>query len=269
MALNITQVLPFITAQQPVITPNSAPIITLLQFNLCCPHNDDHQRIIDFINRRQPDLVVFSEVNQSWKQAIETGLIDYPYRKVQATDDGVALFSRLPLSDIQVKFFGPTQRPRLQAVVEKGEKRILIIAAHPIVPKWLTIRNAEFDAIARDARMSSLPVVVAGDMNCTQFSFYWDKFLSDSGLHDSQLGYGIQPSWPSEFPFTPFLPLDHYLLSDELTSVRNQTGPFIGSDHLPVYVEIAISAQPSRLDADKDAGAPRTYSSLLVARPFY
>lgn len=37
------------------------------------------------------------------------------------------------------------------------------------------------------------------------------------------------------------LPLDHFLVSHDLTFSSRQVGPFIGSDHYPVVVELARS----------------------------
>jgi len=59
-------------------------------------------------------------------------------------------------------------------------------------------------------------------------------------LKDSSLGWGIQPTWPAMFlPLR--IPIDHCLVSPDLKIVRRKIGRDIGSDHLPLLVDLGLS----------------------------
>ncbi len=41
------------------------------------------------------------------------------------------------------------------------------------------------------------------------------------------------------------LPLDHCLVSDEILVANRRVGPFVGSDHFPVVVDLVLKKPPS------------------------
>jgi endonuclease/exonuclease/phosphatase (EEP) superfamily protein YafD len=59
-------------------------------------------------------------------------------------------------------------------------------------------------------------------------------------LVNSQRGYGLAATWPTR-PLT-LVPLDHMLHSDSLTTVARDIGPDLGSDHLPLTVEVSVAS---------------------------
>jgi endonuclease/exonuclease/phosphatase (EEP) superfamily protein YafD len=96
-------------------------------------------------------------------------------------------------------------------------------------------------------------LIVVGDLNTSPWSAEFMTLTKKTGLRDSQLGYGLQPSWPMLLPYfgvntqpnllTQLLqvPIDHVLVSEQIQVFSRHTGPFIGSDHLPVTVELGWS----------------------------
>jgi endonuclease/exonuclease/phosphatase (EEP) superfamily protein YafD len=79
--------------------------------------------------------------------------------------------------------------------------------------------------------------VIVGDFNATPFSAIFRTVEDLSGTQNSGHGLGFFPTWPS---FAPLLPLDHLLVSGDISALKKQTGSSIGSDHLPVTTEIAF-----------------------------
>jgi len=71
---------------------------------------------------------------------------------------------------------------------------------------------------------------------------YFPQFLSKTGTYDSMQGFGLQPSWPSIFPFYPFLliGIDHILPTPQFACIKREVGTLPGSDHFPVYAELQI-----------------------------
>ena len=58
-------------------------------------------------------------------------------------------------------------------------------------------------------------------------------------LLPSRLGFGVQATWPSVYRIPPMMiPIDHCLVSPDVRVVGRRVGPHIGSDHLPVIVEL-------------------------------
>ena len=56
---------------------------------------------------------------------------------------------------------------------------------------------------------------------------------------DIKIITGLQPTWPAGNPLL-ITPIDHFLISKNLTVIHRYTGPDIGSDHYPVTMEIAF-----------------------------
>jgi endonuclease/exonuclease/phosphatase (EEP) superfamily protein YafD len=62
-------------------------------------------------------------------------------------------------------------------------------------------------------------------------------FLATTGLKDSRVGFGWQPTWPTG-SMSLRIPIDHVLVEPDLVVLERQVGPDIGSDHLPVRVRL-------------------------------
>ena len=61
-------------------------------------------------------------------------------------------------------------------------------------------------------------------------------------MHDSfrEAAIGLGATWPANAaPWPPLLRLDYVWHSDGLRAVSAETGPHLGSDHLPLVVTLA------------------------------
>jgi endonuclease/exonuclease/phosphatase (EEP) superfamily protein YafD len=217
-------------------------LISLVQMNVWGGRNRDYDRAVKAIRENNPDIVGVSEVTQGWINALRAALPDYPFVIADPHYGGVALFSRFPLIDPQVKHFGKIMRPRIQSQVKIGDQEITIIFVHTVTPvkkAGLSFRNRELMQIAEDVRACSNPVIVAGDLNCSPWSSYFSDFIHNAGLHDTEQGFGAQCSWNAWYP-VPFIPIDHCLISNDFVTLQRHVGSRTGSDHLPVYVQIGL-----------------------------
>lgn len=68
---------------------------------------------------------------------------------------------------------------------------------------------------------------------------FFRRLLARSGLIDTLRGRGYQPTWPGHF-VPLWIPLDHCLVSPDLTVLDRRVGPHVGSDHRPVIVDLAF-----------------------------
>ena len=240
VGLNLAPMLPFYNGAGDG-QPKSATV-KILSLNLWGKHNDDFERTFSLIRSRKPDIVCFNEITPAWTKEAKSRLQDYPVRLIDSWSGGNAVFSKLPLRAMRDKTH--IQRFNIRAEVNLGAQKLALFACHPPSPfprkKRFQQRNDEFGYLAEDLSKTKQPAVVIGDLNCTPWSPYFSELIVRSGLRDSAVGKGIQPSWTTHLQVPPLLPIDHCLVSQNISVIKREIGPNVGSDHLPVYVELGI-----------------------------
>jgi endonuclease/exonuclease/phosphatase (EEP) superfamily protein YafD len=219
--------------------------LDVMAANVYGDRNHQYDRLIALVHQRQPQVLCLEEVNPGWLAVLRKRLTDYPYSLSQATYGGTAIFSKLPIEQTS----NATSKYGVEGQLEWNGKHVVVVAEHPPAPyraeSWRR-RNKEFLRLVQDVGASSLPVVLAGDFNSTPWSWYFQRFVADAGLHDSETGQGLQPTWSAYMPL-PLVPIDHCLYTDQFTTIKREIGPDIGSDHLPLLVELGL-----RKSAPKD-----------------
>lgn len=240
VGINLAPMFPFYSEAR-VSEPNTAAV-KILSLNLWGKHNDDFERTFTLIQSRNPDIVCFNEITPKWSKEAKSRLKDYPVRLIDSWSGGNAVFSKLPLKAMRDS--AHVQRFNIRAEVSLGSEKLALFACHPPSPfpreKRFQQRNAEFDYLAEDLVNTKQPAVVIGDLNCTPWSPYFSELIRRSGMRDSAVGKGIQPSWTTHLQVPPLLPIDHCLVSQNISVIKREIGPNVGSDHLPVYVELGI-----------------------------
>ena len=94
--------------------------------------------------------------------------------------------------------------------------------------------------VIQQYRCHGSPLLIVGDLNTTSFAPVFGELTEQLNLKDSRQGFGLQPSWPATSVSPLMITLDHVLVSPEIQVINRKTGNHVGSDHLPVYVEIAL-----------------------------
>ncbi len=77
---------------------------------------------------------------------------------------------------------------------------------------------------------------VAGDFNSTPWSWPVRRLLNSTDLLNSQIGFGLQPSFSADTNLLLRVPIDHLFHSPALEVTDRQLGPRLGSDHFPLIV---------------------------------
>lgn len=207
--------------------------------------NTAHGRLLDYLRRRRPDLVAILELTPAWAEAL--GDLDdlYPHRLVEPRPDnfGVAVLSRWPFNTAEVKAFGITPYPNAIVLVQpEGRPSFRFVATHPYPPVNAEASRrlrTQLAGLATFLASSGPPTVVAGDLNATPWSVPFRDFVTTTGLRDSSLGLGLQPTWNARL-WLPRIPIDHILVPPGTTVLHRSLGPDVGSDHLPVEAEIIL-----------------------------
>ncbi len=206
--------------------------------------NRDFDAVLDLIRRDKPAVIFLMEVTPAWIEALKVLHKEYPYEQVMPKHDsaGIALYSHYKIVDLEVKKLSQVGLPTLVAGIELPGGRLTLLATHPASPGSAANfrdRNLQLAEVAQLARERSGPVMLVGDMNTTSWSPYFQDMLRVSGLRDSRYGFGVEPTWPW-FPLPLRIPIDHCLVSPEVTVLNRRVGPAVGSDHRPILVDFAL-----------------------------
>lgn len=212
--------------------------------------NRDYQRTFDYIRAKNPDVLVLLEVTPAWGAALRELQPHYAYSWVMPTGmrSGMAMFSHeQPLAAREVDL-GNTGERSLVLTLATRDGPIAVLGTHlywPLGPDNARVRNAQLASIARVAREVREPLLVAGDLNVTPFSPYFQAMLRDGQLRSCN-GGRLTPTWPARVPFL-FIQIDHCLAGSGVAVERFATGPYLGSDHYPIEMEVRVaSAAPAR-----------------------
>jgi endonuclease/exonuclease/phosphatase (EEP) superfamily protein YafD len=244
--LNAGLIVPFYFGGAPAPPRDEAPRLRVLSFNVWAG-NHDCQRIIEYVKEVDPDVAVFFEVNGRWARALEGLEERWPHFKIKALDSpfGVALFSRVPLDVARFDYLS-NGCPVVVAKARAGDTPVTIFGVHtanPVVPLRAVLRDEQFAALAELVIAEPGPKVVIGDFNITSWSPAFHDLVARTGLRDSRAGFGVQPTFPAAISPLPGIPIDHCLVSPEVTVAKREIGPDVGSDHLPLIVELSLAGE--------------------------
>lgn len=221
--------------------PSEAVTIRVLVLNVHTS-TSSFDRVRRLIADENPDVIGLLEVDERWLAAIAPAVAGYAGRIEKARPDnfGVALYARGSLVGSVVEL--GSQLPSVTADVMLAGARFGVILTHPIPPvsaAALAQHEAQLDAVGDVARTTTAPLVVMGDFNATPWSRPFRRLLGTSGLCDSRAGFGVQATFPASSHLVR-IPIDHLLASCSVGVKQRRIGPDVGSDHLPVIVDLAF-----------------------------
>ncbi len=216
--------------------------LSILVLNLDA-RNDDYEAVADLIREREPDVLGALELTPAWLTALEEPLRAYTSRRLEVREGayGAGIFSRLELRDDEVVFPAGPEYPLLLGTVKAGSGPARLALIHPRVPG--TPGDAEahetlIEAAGRAVAAAKSGAVI-GDLNTTPWSARYRKLVDEVGLDDTRAGYGLEATWPAFLPGFLRIPIDHVLTTPDLAATGREVGPNVGSDHLPVWVELS------------------------------
>ena len=246
-------------AQSP---PDSGQTFRLVSINVL-KASEAHEKVRGFMTSSDADVILLMEVNQRWLDAVAPDTNAYPYRVEAPRDDnfGIACYSRLPLTETSLEYFGAARVPTIVGQLHIGDRQATFVGTHPIPPHLMEApeRNEQLQLLGEYLAKREGPEIVIGDLNTTPWNSHFRQLQRAANLHDSSAGRGYQPTWPANWmakvrrrPGTgsqgiwPIesrlfkIPIDHCLHSPEITTIDRQVGPYVGSDHLPIVVDLSL-----------------------------
>lgn len=219
--------------------------VRILQANILTS-NTDPVPLMELVAREQPDVIVLQEPNARWLDALALLTNAYPVFAAEPREDnfGAAIFCKSHARSAEIIHFSDAERaPSTRARLEINGRMLTVVGTHPLAPcsayAWQG-RNRYTLELARLLRDTEGARAVTGDFNNTPWSSYFQSFLKTSQLLDSAQGRAPQPTWPTFTPPFARIPLDHCLTSADVQVTDRRLGPYIGSDHLPLIIDLVF-----------------------------
>ena len=234
-------------------TQNSQEI-KIVHFNVLTS-NQDYQRTKEYIEEKNPDIISLNEVNQNWVDNMNLSQ-KYKYSVMEIREDnfGIALFSKIELINPRIEYFGDAKLPSAAAEINVRDKEVSVLATHPLPPvnrSGFEYRDNQLASIIQNRNSFKPSMILIGDLNTTSWSYGFQNLLKGMDLYGSRRGYGLGFSWPVTMPIL-LVPIDHCLVSKDIEVLKRETGPDLGSDHLPIYIELRIAKASSNSAPNND-----------------
>lgn len=208
--------------------------------------NFDYAALLEEVRRQHPDVLGLLEVDQAWIDGLSALESEFRWTVLRPQEGpyGLALYSNLPFRSLPGSPYTEEGFQTAVAVeLATDETPITLVLAHVRAPTSAgkaELRNAQFAELAKMlAADDNDAKILLGDLNTTPWSPFYRQLASATEMRNAALGRGYQPTWPAGFSLLK-IPIDHCLVSDALRVGRFETGADVGSDHLPIVVDLSI-----------------------------
>lgn len=211
----------------------------------CYKENSNAHRIVELILEAMPEVLLLMEVSKENKAELKDIMEIYPHQMSVSVRDGfeIHLLSKHELLNQKVLTFGEAGTPMLSADIYFNDEPLNIYGVHPrpsLSNDWHKARLSYFEDVKSELeKRKHENIIMMGDFNSVIWEDHFEKFLKDTRLKstiDQEL-YCI--TWPTFFPIMG-IPMDHILVSEKLYFNSIYIGPFIGSDHYPISMNLTL-----------------------------
>jgi endonuclease/exonuclease/phosphatase (EEP) superfamily protein YafD len=252
VAVTIAAIVAFGVHWLPIYFPQGPPSTGEKSFRLLSTNlqfdNANLDRFFRLVEEEKPDLILIFELSSKWAPTLQHLRTGYPYFLAQPSPghSGCGVYSRLPLEQLAIEPLGPY--PNFVAVmrVRIDNSLVHVFGTHPLAPyspREMRARNAQLTALAERVGNERSHRVIAGDLNTSGWSPCFKQLMRATNTRDTRCGFGIGATFPSAF-WPMRIPIDHCLVSSDIAVVDRRVGPNIGSDHLPIVIDLQIRRSP-------------------------
>lgn len=219
--------------------------LSVLSSNVYMPNND-FRKLIEHVRNKHPDFLVTLESNEKWQKGISEIESEYPYRKFCPLENlyGMHLYSKIPFEEATLRFMIEDDVPSMRVKINHHGQEVLLYFLHPKPPSptentYAKPRDIELTVVGEEIAKTEGPIIVAGDLNDVAWSPTTRKFKKISGLLDPREGRGFFNTFHANYPLVKW-PLDHVFHSKHFGLVNIEKLEGVGSDHYPLYTELAL-----------------------------
>ena len=231
------------------IGPASVPAkrhITLINFNMAWA-----QRPVDdvaaFLLEQDADIVLLQEVTTAHASSLHPRLeARYPHSHACVLFQGCtqAIFSKQPWTNVRDVYRATGNPEMIVAAFDDPQMgRFQLHGIHLSWPFTPDTQKRHIDRLIAMRAMISTPVIFAGDFNLTPWSYQLQRWLWASALRRHG---GFLATWPTDGQFRlpmPLFQIDHVVTTPDIKTISMETGPRLGSDHLPVITRLELPAK--------------------------
>ncbi len=224
--------------------------IRVIVFNINV-ENDQWPANANALRTQQPDVAVLIETSPQATTELSTRLANLLPFSFRASGRNLTILSRLPLISPESKTF--SSGTALITSLQVEGKTVKLIATHPkvpIKPSVFTRRNALLAELATYIQtQKNESLILLGDFNLTPWSPYYAKLVKQIQLHNTRLGFGIQPSWIESTTYLAVpdwltalikLPIDHIFVSQNIRVSNCKTLKAANSDHRMLWSDLVL-----------------------------
>jgi vancomycin resistance protein VanJ len=216
-----------------------------------------------FLKKMQPDIVFLQEISSALATS-ETILDLYPYQFAQAEEWGNKVLSKYPvLKSEDLQGFGSSLPQRLELDINGqiiavynvhftwpiGNPRLNVRFLPNFIAKAISgfddsQRNAQIDLLIELLGKESIPYLVAGDFNVSQYSATYGKLSKVAGDSFREVATGVGNTWPatmqSGLNLPPLLRLDYVWHSVHFEPQTAKRKEALEGDHFPLAVNLML-----------------------------
>jgi endonuclease/exonuclease/phosphatase (EEP) superfamily protein YafD len=203
--------------------------------------NHDYGRLAQLVEEVDPDVVGLTELTPAWVRALRSALADHAYRRLAPQEGayGVGLYSRVPLRNSRVARYPADGSPSIIATVGIGARRLALVVTHLHTPFAGDRRTRQLHALAAGLRKLGKPAAVCGDFNAAPWAHSIHALAETADLRSVYGRFGLAATWPAGTSRLFRVPLDNCLVDESVAVADRRVGQDIGSDHLPLLVDLA------------------------------
>lgn len=222
---------------------NAKSELSILSVNLLSS-NTDAQKVNQYIRDIDADVLLLIEYTAFWDR--HAALEEYPYSITRPREDnfGIALYSKIPLHDEEIIDFTQSRFPMTTAILDINGEQLRILGLHyenPVGARQTKVQRFQIQEMISFANQFDHFIAI-GDFNLTPYSKGFENIIQNTSLQDSRKGFGIQGSWPNVASIFR-IPIDHALVSEHIQVTQREIGQPVGSDHLPLYLQLRIDTE--------------------------
>jgi endonuclease/exonuclease/phosphatase (EEP) superfamily protein YafD len=201
--------------------------------------NPDAARLVDWVRREKPDVLVVAESIAYWPERLAVLSDELPFI-VKTRIGDVAIYSRHEIVGEPQHIFANVGHALAVRILG-----LTVVGVHTAAPEDAAMSaacDALIDRVGHHADGVTGPVAVVGDFNATPWSAAVKRMIASTGLRygpgarigtfPAELAGRLWPTWVG-------IPLDLVLAGQGAAVASRRHGPLIGSDHWPVIAEIA------------------------------
>ena len=242
-------IFPFTKLARPEVpTNNSNTQEMLLMSANVRMSNQDYGKLLDRIEEVDPDIVLLTEIDQSWTDAIQKIESRYTHRILLPRDNtyGMSLYSKFPLAEKLIKFLVDEEVASIHCtIVHPDLGHVKFMGLHPRPPqpgRREEDKDLELIQAAALAAEHLDPMIVTGDLNDVAWSPATLHFKTISKLKDPRVGRGFFSTYNALLPAFR-MPIDHFFISKHFEVTKIKRLEKIGSDHFPILLGVTLQRE--------------------------